>query len=49
LAAKLHSLYVKERSGKFWKGRCWSGNFERVGVGVTHFTSDSATLDAILE
>jgi len=40
---------LRSRSGKFWEGRGWSGNFERVGVRVRHFTSDSATLDAILE
>ena len=45
LAAKLRSLCF---NGKSWKGRSWGGNFERVGVGVRHFTSDSATLDAIL-
>ena len=49
LAAKLHSLYVKESEWEIWKVRSWSRNFERVGVGVRHFTSDSATLDAILE
>jgi len=49
LAATLHSLYVKGRSQTFWKGRSWSGNFGKVGVGVRQFTSDSATPDAILE
>jgi len=40
---------LRSRSRKFWKGWSWSWNFERVGAGVRHFTSDSSTLDAILE
>jgi len=49
LAAKHHSLYVNELESDIWKCRSWSGNFGEVGVEVRHFTSDSATLDAITE
>jgi len=37
---------LRSRSRKFWKGRSCSG---KVGVGVRHFTSVSATLDAMFE
>ena len=48
LTAKLYSLYVKESEilerseSEIWKGR--SRKFGKAGVGVGHFTSDSATL-----
>ena len=45
LTVKLHSLYVKESESEILE-RSESGgeNFGKVGVGVGHFTFDSATL-----
>ena len=36
---------LRSRNRKFWKGRSWSGNLEKVGLGVRDFISDSTTLD----
>jgi len=40
---------LRSRNQKFWKGRSCCGNFEKVGLGVRDFISDSTPLDAILE